>query len=188
MSLLALETIAQRIEPVAMWKDLVLPEEQREKLKQIADEVKRHLRRHSEADSEGESRARSGIMALFAGESGTGKTAASQVLANELKLDLYRIQLSRVVNKYNGETEKNLKRIFYAAQDGGAILLFDEADALFGKRSKVKDSHDRYSNIEINYFLHRIDTYRGLTIINTNMNGPDLGHLHLSPVATVLFS
>jgi SpoVK/Ycf46/Vps4 family AAA+-type ATPase len=94
---------------------------------------------------------------------------AAEVLANELGLDLYRIDLSKVVNKYIGETEKNLKKIFDAAEEGGAILLFDEADALFGKRSDVKDSHDRYSNIEVSYLLQRMEAYRGLAILTTNM-------------------
>jgi SpoVK/Ycf46/Vps4 family AAA+-type ATPase len=94
---------------------------------------------------------------------------ASEVLANELQLDLYRIDLSQVVNKYIGETEKNLKRIFDAAEDGGSILLFDEADALFGRRSEVKDSHDRYGNIEVSYLLQRMESYRGLAILTTNM-------------------
>ena len=98
-----------------------------------------------------------GISALFAGDSGTGKTMAAEVIANELGLDLYRIDLSAVVSKYIGETEKNLRRLFDAAEDGGAILFFDEADALFGKRSEVKDSHDRYANIEINYLLQRME-------------------------------
>ena len=110
-----------------------------------------------------------GISALFAGDSGTGKTMAAEVIANELRLNLYRIDLSAVVNKYIGETEKNLRRLFDAAEDGGAILFFDEADALFGKRSEVKDSHDRYANIEINYLLQRIESYRGLAILATNM-------------------
>ena len=110
-----------------------------------------------------------GISALFAGESGTGKTMAAEVLANDLRLNLYRIDLSAVVSKYIGETEKNLRRLFDAAEDGGAILFFDEADALFGKRSEVKDSHDRYANIEINYLLQRMEAYRGLAILATNM-------------------
>ena len=110
-----------------------------------------------------------GISALFAGESGTGKTMAAEVIANDLRLDLYRIDLSAVVSKYIGETEKNLRRLFDAAEDGGAILFFDEADALFGKRSEVKDSHDRYANIEINYLLQRMEAYRGLAILATNM-------------------
>jgi SpoVK/Ycf46/Vps4 family AAA+-type ATPase len=109
-----------------------------------------------------------GINALFAGESGTGKTMAAEVIANELKLDLYRIDLSAVVNKYIGETEKNLRKLFDAAEDSGAILFFDEADALFGKRSEVKDSHDRYANIEVNYLLQRMESYRGLAILATN--------------------
>jgi SpoVK/Ycf46/Vps4 family AAA+-type ATPase len=112
-----------------------------------------------------------GISALFAGSSGTGKTLAAEVLANALALDLYRIDLSSVVSKYIGETEKNLRRVFDAAEDGGAILFFDEADALFGKRSEVKDSHDRYANIEINYLLQRMESYRGLAVLATNRKG-----------------
>ena len=109
-----------------------------------------------------------GISALFSGASGTGKTMAAEVLANELALDLYRIDLSAVVSKYIGETEKNLRRLFDAAEETGAILLFDEADALFGKRSEVKDSHDRYANIEVSYLLQRMEAYRGLAILTTN--------------------
>ena len=110
-----------------------------------------------------------GISALFTGISGTGKTMAAEVLANELRLDLYHIDLSQVVSKYIGETEKNLRRVFDAAEEGGAILLFDEADALFGKRSELKDSHDRYANIEVSYLLQRMESYRGLAILTTNM-------------------
>jgi SpoVK/Ycf46/Vps4 family AAA+-type ATPase len=94
---------------------------------------------------------------------------AAEVLAHELRLDLYRIDLSQVVSKYIGETEKNLRKVFDAAEAGGAILLFDEADALFGKRSEVKDSHDRYANIEVSYLLQRMEAYRGLAILTTNM-------------------
>jgi SpoVK/Ycf46/Vps4 family AAA+-type ATPase len=110
-----------------------------------------------------------GISALFAGGSGTGKTLAAEVLANELHLDLYRIDLSSVVSKYIGETEKNLRRVFDAAEVGGVILLFDEADALFGKRSEVKDSHDRHANIEVSYLLQRMESYPGLAIMTTNL-------------------
>ena len=110
-----------------------------------------------------------GISALFAGESGTGKTMAAEVIANDLQLNLYRIDLSAVVSKYIGETEKNLRKVFDAAERGGAILFFDEADALFGKRSEVKDSHDRYANIEINYLLQRMEAFSGLAILATNM-------------------
>ena len=109
-----------------------------------------------------------GISALFYGASGTGKTMAAEVLANEFRLDLYRIDLSRIVSKYIGETEKNLRRIFDAAETGSAILLFDEADALFGKRTEVKDSHDRHANIEVSYLLQRMEAYLGLAILTTN--------------------
>jgi SpoVK/Ycf46/Vps4 family AAA+-type ATPase len=110
-----------------------------------------------------------GISALFAGESGTGKTMAAEVLASELSLNLYKIDLSQVVSKYIGETEKSLRRIFEAAEEGGAILLFDEADALFGKRTEVEDSHDRYADIELDYLLRRIENFRGLSILSTTM-------------------
>ena len=109
-----------------------------------------------------------GISALFAGPSGTGKTMAAEVLAHDLRLDLYRIDLSQIVSKYIGETEKNLRCVFDAAEEGAAVLLFDEADALFGKRSEVKDSHDRYANIEVSYLLQRMEAYRGLAILTTN--------------------
>jgi SpoVK/Ycf46/Vps4 family AAA+-type ATPase len=108
---------------------------------------------------------------MFAGESGTGKTMAAEVLANALRLDLYRIDLSAVVSKYIGETEKNLRQLFDTAEAGGAILFFDEADSLFGKRTEAKDAHDRYANIEINYLLQRMESYRGLAILATNMKG-----------------
>lgn len=109
-----------------------------------------------------------GLICLFAGERGTGKTLAAEVLANQLRLDLFRIDLSAVVSKYIGETEKNLQRIFDLAETKNAILLFDEADALFGERSEVKNSHDRYANIGINYLLQRMQVYNGLAILATN--------------------
>ena len=108
-----------------------------------------------------------GIVALFAGPSGTGKTMAAEALARDLHLELYRVDLTRVVSKYIGETEKNLSRIFAQAAASRAILFFDEADALFGKRSEVKDSHDRYANIEVGYFLQRVEEHRGLVIIGS---------------------
>jgi SpoVK/Ycf46/Vps4 family AAA+-type ATPase len=111
-----------------------------------------------------------GISALFVGGSGTGKTMAAEVLAKHLKLDLYRIDLSQVVSKYIGETEKNLRRVFDGAEAGAAILLFDEADALFGKRTEVRDSHDRYANIEVSYLLQRMEAYRGLAILTSNLH------------------
>jgi AAA+ superfamily predicted ATPase len=164
-----IDELAQRIEPVAGLDDVVLPEAQKQVLREIALQV-RHRDRVYRSWGFASLGARGlGISALFTGESGTGKTMASEALARELQLDLYRIDLSQVVNKYIGETEKNLKRIFDAAEEGGAILLFDEADALFGKRSEVRDSHDRYSNIEVSYLLQRMEAYAGLAVLTTNM-------------------
>jgi SpoVK/Ycf46/Vps4 family AAA+-type ATPase len=138
-------------------------------LRQIGAQVKHRLTVYQKWGFANKGARGLGISALFAGESGTGKTMAAEVLANDLHLDLYRIDLSAVVSKYIGETEKNLGRVFDAAEDGGAILLFDEADALFGKRGEVRDSHDRYANIEVSYLLQRMEAYRGLAILTTNM-------------------
>jgi SpoVK/Ycf46/Vps4 family AAA+-type ATPase len=110
-----------------------------------------------------------GVSSLFSGPSGTGKTMAAEIIANELGLDLYKIDLSGVVSKYIGETEKNLNRIFTAAESANAIIFFDEADALLGKRSEVRDSHDRYANVEISYLLQRMEQYEGMTILATNL-------------------
>jgi hypothetical protein len=164
-----LDRLAQRLVPKVTWDDLVLPAEEMNRLKEIAAQVKHRNQVYCEWGFERKMNRGFSISALFAGDSGTGKTMAAEVIANELQLNLYRIDLSAVVNKYIGETEKNLRRLFDAAEDGGAILFFDEADALFGKRSEVKDSHDRYANIEINYLLQRIESYRGLAILATNM-------------------
>ncbi|MEX6688171.1 ATP-binding protein [Danxiaibacter flavus] len=161
--------LAHRIEAIAQMDDLILPEAQKEILRDLIIHTKYRAQVYNDWGFAQRNNRGLGITAIFAGESGTGKTMASEVLAKELKLDLYRIDLSQVVNKYIGETEKNLKRIFDAAEDGGAILLFDEADALFGKRSEVKDSHDRYANVEISYLLQRMEAYRGLAILTTNM-------------------
>jgi SpoVK/Ycf46/Vps4 family AAA+-type ATPase len=164
-----LDNLAQRIEPAATWEDLVLPESQHQMLRDIAAHVRQRTKVYEAWGFAAKDSRGLGISALFAGDSGTGKTMAAEVLANELRLDLYRIDLSQVVSKYIGETEKNLRRVFDAAEEGGAILLFDEADALFGKRSEVKDSHDRYANIEVSYLLQRMEAYRGLAILTTNM-------------------
>ncbi|MEO5658410.1 MAG: ATP-binding protein [Polaromonas sp.] len=166
-----LDELAQRIDADAGWEDLVLPEAQQATLRQIAAHVRNRLRVYLEWGFGDKGMRGLGLSALFAGESGTGKTLAAEVLARELQLDLYRIDLSAVVSKYIGETEKNLRRVFDAAEDSGAILLFDEADALFGKRSEVKDSHDRYANIEVSYLLQRMESYRGLAILTTNLKG-----------------
>ncbi len=166
-----LDDLAQRIETGAGWDDLVLPSAQTRTLHEVAAHV-RHRARVYESWGFGRRGARGlGISALFAGPSGTGKTLAAEVIAGVLGLDLYRIDLSQVVSKYIGETEKNLRRVFDAAEEGGAVLLFDEADALFGKRSEVKDSHDRYANIEVSYLLQRMEQYRGLAVLTTNLKG-----------------
>jgi hypothetical protein len=163
-----MEALAQRIEPAATWDDLVLAEPQLDTLHQIAMHVRHRLEVYDEWGFARKSSRGLGISVLFAGESGTGKTMAAEVLAGELALDLYRIDLSAVVSKFIGETEKNLRRVFDAAEESGSVLLFDEADALFGKRSEVKDSHDRYANIEVSYLLQRMEVYRGLAILTTN--------------------
>jgi ATP-dependent 26S proteasome regulatory subunit len=164
-----MDNLAQRVPPSAAWEDLVLPEPQKEVLREVVANVRQRARVYDAWGFVAKGSRGLGISALFAGESGTGKTMAAEVLARELRLDLYRIDLSSVVSKYIGETEKNLRRVFDAAEEGGAILLFDEADALFGKRSEVKDSHDRYANIEVSYLLQRMESYRGLAILTTNM-------------------
>ena len=164
-----LDRLARKLHPVATWDDLVLPPTELAVLRQVADQVARRSTVYDDWGFRGRMNRGLGISALFAGESGTGKTMAAEVIANHLRLNLYRIDLSAVVSKYIGETEKNLRRLFDASEDGGAILFFDEADALFGKRSEVRDSHDRYANIEINYLLQRMESYRGLAILATNM-------------------
>lgn len=165
-----LDNLAQRIQPVATWNDLVLPELQRQTLREMVAQVRQQSKVYETWKFAIRGVNGLGISALFAGTtSGTGKTMAAEVLAQELRLDLYRIDLSQVVSKYIGETEKNLRQVFEAAEAGGAILLFDEADALFGKRSDVKDSHDRYANIEVSYLLQRMEAYRGLAILTTNL-------------------
>jgi predicted nucleic acid-binding protein len=166
-----LDELAQRIDASADWDDLVLPAAQQATLRLIAAHVRNRLIVYLDWGFADKGLRGLGISALFAGESGTGKTLAAEVLARELQLDLYRVDLSAVVSKYIGETEKNLRRVFEAAEDSGAILLFDEADALFGKRSEVRDSHDRYANIEVSYLLQRMESYRGLAILTTNLKG-----------------
>jgi hypothetical protein len=166
-----LDNLAQRIEPVATWDDLVLPPPEKNLLKEIAAHVAHRSTVYERWGFGATSQRGLGLHALFAGASGTGKTMAAEVMAGALRLDLYRIDLASVVSKYIGETEKNLRRVFDAAEDGGAILFFDEADALFGKRSEVKDSHDRYANVEISYLLQRMEAYRGLAVLATNRKG-----------------
>ena len=162
-----LDGVAVRIRPRRGWDDLILPADEARQLRELAA-------RHRGRDTVyGRWRFRpvpsTGVVALFAGPSGTGKTLAAEVVAGDLGLDLYKVDLSAVVSKYIGETEKNLERIFGAAAAGDLVLFFDEADALFGKRSEVSDAHDRYANIEVAYLLQRLETYDGLVVLATNL-------------------
>jgi ATP-dependent 26S proteasome regulatory subunit len=166
-----LEGLARRLEPRYGWDDIVLPPDARAQLRELCARARyqglvldtwgygrKHARRRS-------------LSALFAGQPGTGKTMAAEIVAGGLGLELYRIDLSAVVSKYIGETEKNLEKIFRAADQGDAVLLFDEADAIFGKRSEVRDAHDRYANVEIAYLLQRLEAYEGLAVLTTNLRG-----------------
>ncbi|SFY49562.1 ATP-binding protein [Streptomyces sp. F-1] len=164
-----MDELGRRIEPRAGWHDLVLHDRQTAVLREIVAHVRQRPTVHQEWGFAATLRRGLGVTALFAGGSGTGKTLAAEVMADELGLDLFVVDLSQVVSKYIGETEKNLRRVFDTAERGGALLLFDEADALFGKRSEVKDSHDRYANLEVSYLLMRMEAYRGLAILTTNM-------------------
>jgi ATPase family associated with various cellular activities (AAA) len=164
-----MQDLAHRIETAARAEQLILPAAQHATLREIVAHVRQRARVYEEWGFNTRGSRGLGISALFAGPSGTGKTMAAEMIANELRLDLYVIDLSSVVSKYIGETEQNLRRVFDAAEEGGAVLLFDEADALFGKRTEVKDSHDRYANIEVSYLLQRMESYRGVAILTTNM-------------------
>jgi AAA+ superfamily predicted ATPase len=164
-----LSTLARKIEPRYTWDDMVLPPDQCAQLHEICHQVNY---RHIVFGAWGFDRKLSlgkGLNVLFSGPPGTGKTMAAEVIANALQLDLYKIDLSQVVSKYIGETEKNLDHIFTAAESANAILFFDEADALFGKRSEVKDAHDRYANIEVGYLLQKMEEYEGIAILATNL-------------------
>jgi hypothetical protein len=164
-----LDGLAKPIAAMAGWDDLVLPAAQQQVLRDIAAHVNQRAQVYWRWGLGSRSNRGLGITALFAGPSGTGKTMAAEVLARELRVDLYRVDISQVASKYIGETEKNLNQIFTAAEAGGAILLFDEADALFGKRGEVKDSNDRYANMEVSYLLQRMEAYPGLAILTTNL-------------------
>jgi len=164
-----LERLARRIEPAVGWKDIVLPDTSRGQLHDLAARARNRDRVLIEWGMRpGGGRGR-GVTALFAGDSGTGKTMSAEVIAGELGLDLYTVNLATVIDKYVGETEKNLERIFAEAGGVNAVLLFDEADAIFGKRSEVRDAHDRYANIESAYLLQRMETFDGLAILATNL-------------------
>ncbi|MGH6965965.1 MAG: ATP-binding protein [Phenylobacterium sp.] len=173
-----LEGLAQRIEARRGWPDLVLPPSVLADLRAVADQVGQRGTVYGRWGYDALLPRGRGVSALFSGPSGVGKTLAAEVIARELGLDLYCVDLATVVSKYIGETEKNLKRIFDAAEEAGAVLFVDEADALFGKRTEVKDSHDRHANIEVSYLLQRIEQYDGLAILATNLrNNIDFGFL-----------
>ncbi len=165
----ALAGVARKLRPTTRWGQLALPDDTVALLRAMCGQI---AERHQVLDVWGFGDRLSlgkGVSALFAGPSGTGKTTAAEIIATELGLDLYKIDLAALVSKYIGETEKNLERIFTAAENANAILFFDEADALFGKRSEVRDSHDRYANIEISYLLQRMEQYEGVAILATNL-------------------
>jgi hypothetical protein len=162
--------LAERIDTGADWDDLVLPDAQKLMLAQMIAHLAHRTEVHERWGFAAKSRRGLGLSALFYGDSGTGKTLAAEVVAEKARLDLWRVDLSRVLDKYIGETEKNLRRIFDAAEESGAILLFDEADALFNKRTEVKDSVDRFANVEVAYLLQRMEAYGGLSILTTNLH------------------
>ncbi len=169
-----LSAFGQRIDPQHRWEDIVLPANQLVRLKEICRQATE--RRKSPAGKS--------LTALFCGPPGAMKTLAAEVVARELALDLYRIDLSTVVSKYIGETEKNLRRVFDVAENANAILFFDEADALFGKRTEVKDAHDRYAGIEVNYMLQEMEQYGGIAILATNLC--DLGEAFLRRMQVIV--
>ncbi|WP_374729457.1 ATP-binding protein [Caballeronia calidae] len=163
-----LSTLAQKVTPRFGWNDIVLPADRIRQLREICNHIKYRNRVFNEWGFDAKLASSKGLSFLFAGPSGTGKTMAAAIIAAELGLDLYKIDLSLVISKFIGETEKNLAKIFDEAETANSILFFDEADSLFGKRSEVKDSHDRYANIEVGYLLQRIEEYEGIAILATN--------------------
>src|SRR6266851_4367384 len=164
-----LERLARRIQPAVGFGDLVLPPDTMAQLKELLTRARYREQVLDIWKMGGPSARRRGLTALFAGPSGTGKTMAAEVLASELGLDLYTVDLATVVDKYVGETEKNLDRIFAEAERVNGVILFDEADALFGKRSEVSDAHDRYANVEVAYLLQRMELFDGIAILATNL-------------------
>jgi ATP-dependent 26S proteasome regulatory subunit len=164
-----LSTLARKLEPRYDWADIILAAEQMAILHELVATVRQRPKVLEEWGVGKKLASSAGVTVLFAGPPGTGKTMAAEVIAKELRLDLYKIDLSSVVSKYIGETEKNLEKIFTEAASSNAILFFDEADAIFGKRAEVKDAHDRYANVEVSYLLQRMETYDGVTILATNL-------------------
>lgn len=163
-----LSQTASLIKPAYTWNDLVLPDSEIDTLKAACNHVKYRHKVFSQWGFEKKLPYGRGLAILFSGPPGTGKTMSAQIIANELHMEMYKIQLSKVISKYIGETEKNLSLIFEEAKKSNVILFFDETDALFGKRSEVKDAHDRYANIEVAYLLQQIEEHDGITIMSTN--------------------
>jgi len=163
-----LSDLSKKIEPHYAWDDIILPTDRVLQLREICNSVKYRGVVFEKWGFDRKLSLGKGLHVLFSGPPGTGKTMAAEIIANELELDLYKIDLSTMVSKYIGETEKNLGRVFQEAEASNAILFFDEADALFGKRSEVRDSHDRYANIEVGYLLQRMEEYEGIVILATN--------------------
>ncbi len=165
-----LSSLARKIEPHYNWEDIVLPKDSKEQLREVSGYIKHKGTVYLDWGFDKKLSLGKGLNVLFSGPSGTGKTMAAEIIANDAGLDLYKIDLSNVVSKYIGETEKNLSKIFKEAETSNAILFFDEADALFGKRSEVKDAHDRYANIETGYLLQKMEEYEGVVILATNLS------------------
>jgi SpoVK/Ycf46/Vps4 family AAA+-type ATPase len=163
--------LATKIDSLYHWDDLIVPQRAHELLQQICDQVRQQAKVFNQWGFDTRLSYGKGLSALFTGPPGTGKTMAAQVIANEIRLDLYKVDLSTVISKYIGETEKNLNRIFKEAESSNAILFFDEADALFGKRTEVSDAHDRYANIEVSYLLQKVEEYNGIVILASNFRG-----------------
>lgn len=165
----AQEEILRRVEPRYSWKNVPLTQAVLDSLKDICNQARQNQQIHRDLGLNQSMSTLKGFSALFTGPYGTGKTMAAAVIASDLGLPLYRIDLSALVSKYIGETEKNLSKVFDVADSTNSILFFDEADALFGKRSEVRDSHDRYANIEITYLLQKLENFQGITILATNL-------------------
>ncbi|MDJ0835188.1 MAG: AAA family ATPase [Acidobacteriota bacterium] len=169
LSRTGLEDLARKITPAYTWDDIVIPADTRNQLEEICDQVILRRRVYETWKLHHKLAGGAGLVALFCGPSGTGKTMAAEIIAHRLGLELYKIDVSSMISKYVGETEKNLERLFRQAQGANAILFFDEADAIFGKRGDLKDAHDRYANIEVNYLLQRLESYEGVAILATNL-------------------
>ncbi len=164
-----LNTLARKLSPRYTWEDIVLPPNALAQLRELCSQVKQRQTVYVDWGFDSRLSLGKGLCALLCGQSGVGKTMAVEIIASELQMEAFKIDLSNVVSKYIGETEKNLSRIFHEAESSNAILFFDEADSLFGKRSEIKDAHDRYANIETSYLLQRIEEFEGLVILATNL-------------------